>query len=68
MVDDNKGMMIGDAEDTSHISVVAALIAIGDSPVADIEIHKHIVRAFDNLSTAGSSLEYWVTVLKKFIY
>ena len=63
--------MLGDivnTEDTSHVSVVAALIAIGDSPVADTEIHRHIVRAFDNLSTAGSSLEYWVTVLKKFIY
>ncbi|CAG8543966.1 8553_t:CDS:10 [Paraglomus brasilianum] len=55
LYDDNKKRMLGDivnTEDTSHVSVVAALIAIGDSPVADTEIHRHIVRAFDNLSTA----------------
>ncbi|GBB94613.1 hypothetical protein RclHR1_02390019 [Rhizophagus clarus] len=32
-------------------SIVPTLIAIGDSPVADVEIQRHIVRALDNLST-----------------
>ncbi|CAG8492184.1 17089_t:CDS:10 [Acaulospora morrowiae] len=32
-------------------SVISTLIAIGDSPVSDVEIHRHIIRALDNLST-----------------
>ncbi|CAG8754498.1 12897_t:CDS:1, partial [Racocetra fulgida] len=32
-------------------SVIPALIAIGDSPVSDVEIQRHIIRALDNLST-----------------
>jgi hypothetical protein len=35
-------------------SIVPTLIAIGDSPVADVEIQRHIVRALDNLSTEGN--------------
>ncbi|CAG8505266.1 16022_t:CDS:10 [Acaulospora colombiana] len=32
-------------------SVISTLIAIGDSPVSDVEIQRHIIRALDNLST-----------------
>ncbi|CAG8493300.1 2198_t:CDS:10 [Cetraspora pellucida] len=35
-------------------SVIPALIAIGDSPVSDVEIQRHIIRALDNLSTEVS--------------
>ena len=38
----------------SFDSIVPTLIAIGDSPVADVEIQRHIVRALDNLSTEGN--------------
>ncbi|CAG8532971.1 7028_t:CDS:10 [Paraglomus occultum] len=44
------------------VSVVTPLIAIGDSPVADSEIHKHIVRAFDNLSTKCEKEENQVPI------
>jgi len=40
-------------EEESFGSIVPTLIAIGDSPVADVEIQRHIVRALDNLSTEG---------------
>ncbi|RHZ87825.1 hypothetical protein Glove_30g42 [Diversispora epigaea] len=32
-------------------SVIPTLIAIGDSPVSNVEIQRHIIRAIDNLST-----------------
>lgn len=38
-------------------SIVPTLIAIGDSPVADVEIQRHIVRALDNLSTEGKNIK-----------
>lgn len=41
-------------EESSFGSIVLTLIAIGDSPVADEEIQRHIVRALDNLSTEGN--------------
>lgn len=34
-------------------SVIPTLIAIGDSPVSNVEIQRHIIRAVDNLSTEG---------------
>ncbi|CAG8580396.1 802_t:CDS:10 [Dentiscutata erythropus] len=36
--------------------VIQALIAIGDSPVSDVEIQRHIIRALDNLSTEVPSV------------
>ncbi|CAB4380285.1 ARM repeat-containing protein [Rhizophagus irregularis] len=39
-------------------SIVPTLIAIGDSPVADVEIQRHIVRALDNLSTEVPSMSH----------
>ncbi|CAG8506887.1 26446_t:CDS:10 [Gigaspora margarita] len=36
--------------------VIPALIAIGDSPVSDVEIQRHIIRALDNLSTEVPSV------------
>ncbi|RIA93187.1 armadillo-type protein [Glomus cerebriforme] len=39
-------------------SIVPTLIAIGDSPVADVEIQRHIVRALDNLSTEVLSMSH----------
>jgi len=42
-------------EESSFGSIVPTLIAIGDSPVADEEIQRHIVRALDNLSIEAPS-------------
>ncbi|CAG8691237.1 16768_t:CDS:2, partial [Gigaspora rosea] len=36
--------------------VIPALTAIGDSPVSDVEIQRHIIRALDNLSTEVPSV------------
>ncbi|CAI2163679.1 11923_t:CDS:10 [Funneliformis geosporum] len=46
------------SEEESFGSIVPTLIAIGDSPVADVEIQRHIVRALDNLSTEVPSMSH----------